>query len=413
MTDANEFLVHRRVRIEAPPDVVFDFFAEPTLFAQWFGEGSTLELREGGAVTVVFPGGAEAVGEVLAFERPRSIRFTWGYPRENAPVEPGGSVVDVRLEPDGDGTQVVLEHRLPTSGAAEAHEGGWAYHLARLAAKAARERLRGPVPAVLAAWFAAWSREGDEIEAHLARAMAEDGRYRDDAVTAPNRAEVAGHIARCHAQMPGFALRCAGPLLHTADRVACRTELVGKQGPLGRALLVCRLGADGRIIDATGYFEDPVPGVSDGPLVAGAATAEAGGARGPDVEPHFWCADLAATRRFYEEALGFETVASFPADGEPTWHQLARGPVRLMLATPPKGDVPEHQAYLRDATRRVGSGGAVALYLRVDDADAAFARASGAKAAVVERPWNPPWGGRQFTVADPDGHWWTCTGPAG
>ena len=48
MTNAQpEFSVHRTVRIEAPPEVVFDFFRTPQLFAHWFGAGSTIDARVG------------------------------------------------------------------------------------------------------------------------------------------------------------------------------------------------------------------------------------------------------------------------------------------------------------------------------------------------------------------------------
>ncbi|MGE0191545.1 MAG: SRPBCC domain-containing protein [Planctomycetota bacterium] len=261
------FRIERSIDIDAPLDVVFGFVSDPRLFAAWFGAGSTIDASVGGAVEVVFPGGARAVGEVLAVEAPRHIRFTWGYPREDSPVAPGASTVDVHLDTVDGLTRVTLSHVLPTQGAAEAHIGGWAYHLARLAAKAARERARRTTPAVLDAWFAAWSAEGDDVAAHLARAMTEQATYRDDAVHAPDRAEVAAHIGRCHAQMKGSRLERVGAVLHTGDRLACRARLVGSSGPLGHVLLQLRIGGDGRIVEAHGLFEEPVPGVSDGPLL--------------------------------------------------------------------------------------------------------------------------------------------------
>ena len=122
------------------------------------------------------------------------------------------------------------------------------------------------------------------------------------------------------------------------------------------------------------------------------------------LEPHIWADDLAAARRFYEEALGFTVAQSFPPDA-PTWFQLARGTTRLMLATmPEKTDGPLE--YLARVRERRG-GGAVSLYLHVDDAEAEHERAVAAGAEVLEPLWGPWWGGRQFTVADPDGNWWT------
>ena len=59
-----------------------------------------------------------------------------------------------------------------------------------------------------------------------------------------------------------------------------------------------------------------------------------------------------------------------------------------------------------------GPGGPLSLYLHTGDADAAYAAAVGAGAEVIEEIWDAWWGGRQFTVADPDGNWWTVFQPS-
>jgi uncharacterized glyoxalase superfamily protein PhnB len=48
------------------------------------------------------------------------------------------------------------------------------------------------------------------------------------------------------------------------------------------------------------------------------------------------------------------------------------------------------------------------LYLVVPDADAAHARAAAAGAHVVRPLQNTPYGSREFTVKDPEGHTWTA-----
>jgi len=123
------------------------------------------------------------------------------------------------------------------------------------------------------------------------------------------------------------------------------------------------------------------------------------------IEPHIWANDLGVSRRFYEEALGFEVVQQHPEDA-PTWFQLRRGTTFLMLACRPRAELEGPQRYLHALTERPG-GGAVSLYLTVADAEAEGARCEAAGANVVEPLWDPWWGGRQLTVADPDGHWWT------
>lgn len=133
----------------------------------------------------------------------------------------------------------------------------------------------------------------------------------------------------------------------------------------------------------------------------------------PPLEPHFWCSDLDRSRRFYEEALGFRRVASYPGNTDATWHQMRRGAVRLMIAARPDDRIATgEQAYLRDIRDRIGQSGALSLYLRVDDARHDLARCRAFGAEIVEPLWDPFWGGRQFTVRDPDGQLWTLTGPA-
>ena len=82
------------------------------------------------------------------------------------------------------------------------------------------------------------------------------------------------------------------------------------------------------------------------------------------------------------------------------------GPTRLMLATYPAQEPQGPMAFLSRLRERRG-GGALSLYLTVPDAAAELARCEGAGAQVVEPLWDPWWGGRELTVEDPDGHWWT------
>jgi uncharacterized glyoxalase superfamily protein PhnB len=88
---------------------------------------------------------------------------------------------------------------------------------------------------------------------------------------------------------------------------------------------------------------------------------------------------------------------------------MRRGPAALMIAvTPDPAALAPDQRYLAEMPGRVeGPGGPMALYLHVDDADAVYARAQAANAEIIEDLWDAWWGGRQFTVADPGGNWWT------
>lgn len=122
------------------------------------------------------------------------------------------------------------------------------------------------------------------------------------------------------------------------------------------------------------------------------------------IEPHLWVTDLAASKAWYE-SLGFTERQRNPEE-HPTWYQLGLEDVRLMITMIPT-EIADNQGYLRQVSERVGNGGAVALYLHVDSADHMYERARSAGEVPVEDIWNPWWGGRQFTIADPDGNWWT------
>ncbi len=122
------------------------------------------------------------------------------------------------------------------------------------------------------------------------------------------------------------------------------------------------------------------------------------------IEPHLWVRDLARAKAWYE-GLGFSEIQRNPLD-DPTWFQLGLGDVALMITVAPS-EVAPNQQYLERVSSRMGVGGPVSLYLHVDDADALYEKATSAGVSPIEDIWDPWWGGRQFTVEDPDGNWWT------
>ncbi len=63
--------------IAAHPATVATFFSDPARFERWFGPGSTIDPRPGGAFRVVYPGGAAAGGEVVEIG-PGRVVLTWG-----------------------------------------------------------------------------------------------------------------------------------------------------------------------------------------------------------------------------------------------------------------------------------------------------------------------------------------------
>ena len=112
MTPADGPLVVER-RIQASPETVFGFFADPRRWLQWQGLEAELDPRPGGVFRMNVRGDGWAVGRFLQVDPPRRIVFTWGWEIERSPLPPGSSVVEVELIPQGDGTLVRLTHPGP------------------------------------------------------------------------------------------------------------------------------------------------------------------------------------------------------------------------------------------------------------------------------------------------------------
>ncbi|MCA9528339.1 MAG: SRPBCC domain-containing protein [Myxococcales bacterium] len=126
-------LLERRLPIEAPPAIVFEFFTDPAKLVSWIGVEASLEPRPGGVFEFVMYDGKTCRGRYVEVERPRRLVFTWGWTDGTFGLTPGSSVVEVNLDADGDGTLLHMIHRgLVSEPSVEAHGLGWDIHFARL-----------------------------------------------------------------------------------------------------------------------------------------------------------------------------------------------------------------------------------------------------------------------------------------
>jgi uncharacterized protein YndB with AHSA1/START domain len=133
---ATEPLRHE-VRIDAPPEVVFPYFTDPARLVSWMGVGALLDPRPGGALRIEANARDVVLGEYVEVEPPRRVVFTWGFDGPAPMVAAGSTRVEVTLEPDGDGTLLVLHHHGLGGPPRDAHDEGWTHYLARLARAAA------------------------------------------------------------------------------------------------------------------------------------------------------------------------------------------------------------------------------------------------------------------------------------
>jgi uncharacterized glyoxalase superfamily protein PhnB len=100
------------------------------------------------------------------------------------------------------------------------------------------------------------------------------------------------------------------------------------------------------------------------------------------VVPQLPVTDLAATQAWYRDVLGFE-IAWAGSDFGAVWQDR----VEIFFA--------------RVARPAPGT----CLCVRVEDADALCERYRGAGARIVSDIEDKPWGMREFTLQDPNGHW--------
>jgi uncharacterized protein YndB with AHSA1/START domain len=108
---------------------------EPEQLRGWLGEVE-IDLRVGGRVVIRFDDSGEQITEgiIRELDPPRLLEYDWTYPGETE------SVLRLELEPRGEGTLLVLDHRRLPDAAAAGYGAGWHSHLDALAALGASSR---------------------------------------------------------------------------------------------------------------------------------------------------------------------------------------------------------------------------------------------------------------------------------
>lgn len=110
-------------------------------------------------------------------------------------------------------------------------------------------------------------------------------------------------------------------------------------------------------------------------------------------------ADVARSVAFYRDRLGFALEALYE---DPAYATLVLGGTRLSLAEQghPADDRPGVSLLAPDDPARLQ----VVLVLEVTDARAIHAQLAAEGVPSIADPYEPPWGGCRFFVADPDGY---------
>ena len=244
----------RTIFIQASPETVFRYFTDSTRWARWWGAGSDIDARPGGAMKIRFPNGIEVSGEVLAVEQPRSIVFTYGY-ATGSPIAPGGSRVTIQLEPRGRGTELKLSHQFADAAMRDHHVQGWRFQLS-LFSNAVADEVNAEAPRAVDEWFAAWAVEDPDARlSALARITADDVRFNDRYSAIAGREELAAHIGAAQRFMPKMRMERRGDARHCQGIVLADWAALAPDGQeRGSGSNVYVLGPDGRIESVTGFW---------------------------------------------------------------------------------------------------------------------------------------------------------------
>jgi PhnB protein len=121
------------------------------------------------------------------------------------------------------------------------------------------------------------------------------------------------------------------------------------------------------------------------------------------VIPYLFYEDVAAAVAWLTEAFGFtETLRHTTRDGIVTHVELTYGGESIMLGLVDRGDgqaLGYHTANSENHSSFV--------FIIIPDVETHFERAAAAGAKVISPPEDKPYGQRQYTVEDPEGHRWS------
>ncbi|MFY9341611.1 MAG: SRPBCC domain-containing protein [Planctomycetota bacterium] len=246
--------LERTLVIHAPRALVFRYFADAARFARWWGAGSSIEGRVGGAVRIVYPNQVVAGGAVTRFEPERLVAFSYGYEDPQKPIRIGGSLVTIELRDHADGTLLTLRHDLPSEVERDHHAPGWRFQLALFANVAANEH-HAAAAAMADQWNAAWAEtDGARRTTLLTACTTDDVMLQDHYSCLRGRDDLFDHIAMSQKFMPGVVMT-RGSVRHCQGTALVEWTAVDAGGaPRGKGVNVVRFAPDGRIASVVGFW---------------------------------------------------------------------------------------------------------------------------------------------------------------
>ena len=251
-------LIHsleRRILICAERSTVFRFFTHSNLFADWWGEGSTIDGRVGGSVLIRYPNGILASGKILELEPPERIVFSYGY-ASGKPFPAGESRVAITLEESGTGTLLTLRHELADAAVRDEHVQGWRYQLALFANVASRYQ-HSNVQQQVDAYFDLWNTTDSKARLKKMNGLLQqDFSFQDRYSCTSGLEDLNAHLTAYQHFMPGLRISREGEPQQCQGTVLSRWIATGSDGtPAGKGLNVFLLSPQGLVRSVTGFWD--------------------------------------------------------------------------------------------------------------------------------------------------------------
>jgi uncharacterized protein YndB with AHSA1/START domain len=251
-------LIHgmqRTIVIAAKRSTVFRYFTDSKRFADWWGEGSSIEGYKGGAVQIRYPNGVLASGEILEIMPPERIVFTYGY-ESGKPIPPGSSRVTILLKDHSEGTELTLHHDFSDAAIRDSHIQGWRYQLALFSNVVSGDQ-HSNAQDLVDAFFELWNtKEAGLRSERMGKLLDPAIRFQDRYSCTSGMDDLTPHLAAIHQFMPGLTIlrdgevqQCQGTAI--ARWITKRTD--GSEASKG--LNVFHLTPDGKILRVIGFWE--------------------------------------------------------------------------------------------------------------------------------------------------------------
>jgi uncharacterized protein YndB with AHSA1/START domain len=247
------FALERRITIRAEIQIVFRFFTDSILFADWWGAGSEIHPEVGGTVKVRYPNGITVLGEILEIKRNQKIVFTYGY-ESGTPIAPGASRVTITLSEHSEGTELHLRHEFADASVRDAHVAGWKHQLALFANAATREQNKN-LQARVEEYFESWNiKDANERLQKLSSAVTQGVEFHDAYGCTLGIDELNGYITAIHQYFP-MKLQSDGPARECQGNAFCHWKAEKADGSsASRGLIFFDLAPDGRIKRIVGFW---------------------------------------------------------------------------------------------------------------------------------------------------------------